>query len=335
MDTFSRTLSDNEKTRISQRTTEWYQFRHKLITASNAYKAFESQAQKNQLIYEKCKPLVIDDDTDKRTINVNSPMHWGQKYEPVSVMLYESMYKTKIGDFGCIQHDKWPFIGASPDGINVDPESSRYGRLLEIKNIVNREIDGIPKKEYWVQMQLQMETCDLDECDFLECRFVEYKASTTHEGTSEEQEFMMDGDTMQWTQAGERKGIIAYFNREDGNPLYVYMPLTIDTYKEYVEWEINTIKTSQDNGLTWIGNLYWCLAEMSCVLVDRNRRWFNDNIQSLSDIWDIIVRERGTGYEHRASNKKKRSESICSDASNITNLNGTQLLTSWYKRNTD
>lgn len=40
-----------------QRTKEWYEFRHNLITASNAYKAFDSQSYKNQLIYEKCQPL--------------------------------------------------------------------------------------------------------------------------------------------------------------------------------------------------------------------------------------------------------------------------------------
>ena len=37
-----------------QRTKEWYEFRHNLITASNAYKAFENQTIQNQLIYEKC-----------------------------------------------------------------------------------------------------------------------------------------------------------------------------------------------------------------------------------------------------------------------------------------
>ena len=32
------------KPQPQQRTPEWYQFRHNLITASNAYKAFESQS---------------------------------------------------------------------------------------------------------------------------------------------------------------------------------------------------------------------------------------------------------------------------------------------------
>ena len=37
----------------AQRTKEWYMNRYNLITASNAYKIFESQATQNQLIYEK------------------------------------------------------------------------------------------------------------------------------------------------------------------------------------------------------------------------------------------------------------------------------------------
>ena len=78
------------------------------------------------------------------------------------------MYKTKVYDYGCLPHPKYKFLAASPDGINDDPESPLFGRMLEIKNVVSRKITGIPKKEYWIQMQLQMEVCDLDECDFLE-----------------------------------------------------------------------------------------------------------------------------------------------------------------------
>ena len=94
----------------------------------------------------------------------------------MSVLIYEHLFNTQIEDFGCIKHDSHYFIGASPDGINVDISSPRYGRMLEIKNIVNRVINGIPKKEYWVQMQSQMEVCGLDECDFLETRFIEYES---------------------------------------------------------------------------------------------------------------------------------------------------------------
>jgi putative phage-type endonuclease len=276
----------------TQRTDEWYEFRRNLITASNAYKAFENQNTQNQLIYEKC--CEISNKGSGGPVNINTPFHWGQKYEPISVMIYEDRYNTKIGDFGCIKHPEYTFLGASPDGINIDENTDRYGRMLEIKNIVNREIDGIPKKEYWVQMQLQMETCNLDECDFLETMFVEY---------SSEKEFLEDGSFF-ISSENEMKGIIMYFNKSDGNPHYIYKPLYMDK-EEFQEWEENHI----DNmNMTWIKNIYWRLKICSCILVQRNERWFKDNIDQLKNIWSIIERERKEGFEHRAPNKRIKNE---------------------------
>ena len=171
-----------------QRTKDWYEDRHNLITGSNGYKVFGSISSINQLIYEKCQPLNFDielESSKSEYVNTSTPMHWGQKYEPVSLMYYENKYDTKISEYGCIKHDIYNFLGASPDGIVSDPLLPRFGRMLEIKNIVNRDIDGIPKKEYWIQMQLQMETCNLNECDFLETRFNEYDSFTS---------FNKDGD---------------------------------------------------------------------------------------------------------------------------------------------
>ena len=116
-----------------QRTPEWYKFRWNLITASNAWKAFESQSTINQLIYEKCQPIKKFDDNgdeDVKMVNTNTSLHWGQKFEPLSVLIYEHKYKTQVEDFGCIQHKTYKFIGASPDGINVDKNCDRYGRWI-------------------------------------------------------------------------------------------------------------------------------------------------------------------------------------------------------------
>ena len=141
-----RTLQ--EKPQPEQRTPEWYTRRNNLITASAASKAFGSQASVNQLVYEKCKnqpsssqghnqndPSSSPSSSPPTPLqgSVNSPLHWGQRYEPLTVMVYEHRNRTKLGEFGCIQHDTYPFIGASPDGINVDPTSSIYGRMVEIK----------------------------------------------------------------------------------------------------------------------------------------------------------------------------------------------------------
>lgn len=293
-----------DKPQPAQRTKEWYTFRHNLITASNAYKAFENESAKNQLIFEKCKPLITSEEIARQgPTNINTTLHWGQKYEPLSVMLYEYNYNTKVGDFGCIQHETYGFLGASPDGINIDPLTDRYGRMLEIKNIVNREID-LPKKEYWIQMQLQMEVCNLNECDFLETQFLEYKDD---DEKSAYQKFVEDG-TFTHTEAEQRKGIIMYFAKPDGNPFYEYMPLNIQSQEEYEKWETEIIDKNEANKMAWIANCYWRLHQYSCVLVERNTKWFNDNIQDLTKIWDIILDERISGYQHRAPAKRNKKD---------------------------
>lgn len=269
-----------------QRTDDWYHFRHNLLTASSIWKVFGSESVVNNIIYEKCKPFELF-----KSPPLDSPLHWGQKYEPVSIELYEKLYNTKIEDFGCIKHPKYPFIGASPDGINVDPENDRYARMLEIKNVVNREINGIPKMEYWIQMQVQMETCDLNECDFLETKFLEY---------SNYEDFMSDG-TFTLTEDMKQKGIMLLFNNE-GNTFYEYAPLNIDE-ERYNIWEQEMFEKNKNS--EWIRTIYWKLEKLSNVLVLRNKLWFETAVSKFRQIWETIEKERIDGYEHRAPKRRK------------------------------
>jgi len=273
----------------TQRSDEWYLFRHNLLTASSIWKVFGSQSVQNQLIYEKCKPYVIF-----KSSPVNSPLYWGQKYEPISVEFYKKLYKTEISDFGCIKHLKYSFIGASPDGINTDITNSRYGRMLEIKNIVNRVINGIPKIEYWIQMQLQMETCNLNECDFLETKFTEY-----------ENEFAFNNDnngTYTYSADNKLKGRFILFSNK-GNLHHEYAPLYI-TELEYDTWEKYILE--KNSHMEWIQNIFWKLEIYSNILVLRNKLWFNNAVPYIEKLWSTIEEERLSGYEHRAPKQKKR-----------------------------
>jgi putative phage-type endonuclease len=320
-----------DKPQPIQRTKEWYEFRHNLITASNAYKAFEGQTVKNQLIYEKChqlnQSLFLPGDDDNEAdnqetkevvmVNTNTTLHWGQKYEPLSVKIYEHKYETKIEEFGCIQHEKYLFLGASPDGINVDKTSKRYGRMLEIKNIVNREIDGIPKKEYWIQMQLQMEVCDLDECDFLETKFIEYPDFGSYKDDTLD-EYYEDDEGVEFqnvclSKDNKMKGAIIYFHTKEGKPFYLYRPLDLIHPDDITQWHEHNVDYYQYNpqfNYTYMKTIYWKLEHLSCVLVCRNRQWFKDNIIYLEDIWTTIEKERVSGYEHRAPNRKQKKETV-------------------------
>jgi len=269
-----------------QRTPEWYEFRYKHLTASNIWKAFISVSTRNQLIYEKCQPLNVErySGSSSGSVSLESPMHWGQKYEPLSVMLYEKIYDAPVSDFGCIPHKTIEFLAASPDGIVTAETSLRYGRMLEIKNIVNREINGNPKMEYWVQMQLQMEVCELNECDFLETRFQEYADLAAFEADTET----------------PYKGMLMLFMTSNGKPVYEYAPLELNL-AELETWQETMM--DKNPSLMWMKNIYWKLDQLSCVLVLRNKVWFAAALPQLKEIWETIEREKQTGYSHREPKK--------------------------------
>ncbi len=261
-----------EKEQPDQRTPEWYNFRHEHITASNAWKCFGNEKAVNSIVFEKLKPLDIE--KYKPTFSEN-PLTWGQKFEPISVGLYESIYGVKVIDLGCLEHEEYQYLAASPDGLVVSERNN--GRLLEIKNVVSREITKIPKMEYWIQMQLQMEVCDLDECDFLETKFVEFDSYN---------EFINYQET--------DKGIIMVFVKDGYEPIYKYSKLhekENDYFNSFMD-DMTAEMTNLNGDYQWVKNIYWKLITFSCIFVPRNKTWFVDNIHKISEAWEIIESER-------------------------------------------
>jgi len=324
----------NMQDQTEQRTPAWYERRHNMITASSAWKAFGTDCVVNQLIYEKCKPFseVVEAAAAQQTVNVDSPLHWGQKYEHLSAHLYQLKNNTRLGEFGCIQHacPSLSFLGGSPDGINIDNSSPLFGRMVEIKNIVNREITGIPKEEYWIQMQIQMEVCDLDACDFVETRFKEYEYVEDYEQDVEIDyhyhyckddqragtEFDVHDDDLQ-------RGIIIYFiDKTTRKPHYEYMPFHYKDLDTQDAWVVNTIFEKESAGQhAWIRNIYWKLDQYSCVLVKRNRLWFNAYAApKLENVWRTIETERVSGYAHRAPKKRVTSETSATSLSSSSSF---------------
>jgi hypothetical protein len=215
-------------------------------------------------------------------------MSWGNKYEHLTTCLYEERNQTTISSFGCIEHRDYPFLAASPDGI-VTGEIN-YGRMIEIKNVVSREINGNPKKDYYIQMQLQMEVCDLDECDFVETKFTEYES---------EEAFLADD---------AKKGVIMAFVRE-GEYVYQYMPLSVTDYNTWMNEMYESTSTCTSNSMTWAKNIYWKLDVYSCILVKRQREWFQAAVPAFVSIWETILRERENGeYVKRAPKKRTKAE---------------------------
>jgi putative phage-type endonuclease len=150
---------------IEQKTEIWYKAREGMISASDFAQAlgegkFGSQ---KQLIQKKCEPV------NESAFSLTNPFfRWGNMFEQVAIDIYSLLNNgIKIHSFGLIKHPKYDFFGASPDGISDD------GIMVEIKCPYKRKIDGEIPKQYYYQIQGQLDVCDLDECDYFECEFVQ------------------------------------------------------------------------------------------------------------------------------------------------------------------
>ena len=137
----------------------------------------------------------------KFTGNIHT--EWGVKYEDVAVKLYELRNNTKVHEFGIMEHPTYKFISASPDGISVE------GIMLEIKCPPKRKITGIPPRHYWMQMQIQLEVCDLEYCDFLECKITEYSGINEYlEDTKKVKNEIKSNKTLLYTKNGLKRSCI-------------------------------------------------------------------------------------------------------------------------------
>jgi hypothetical protein len=194
--------------------------------------------------------------------------------------------------------------------------------MLEIKNIVNREITGIPKEEYWIQTQIQMETCELEECDFVETRFLEYP---------DESAFYND-------ETHEYKGIILNFIErsinsiaKNANPVYHYMPVDVSSDRDTITTWIQMTKDElRKKGMVLYSTIYWYMDQFSCVLIPRNKSWFELAVPKIESVWQTIEKERVSGYEHRSSKKRipKINVVLSSDSSNSYMINNLVLTNS-------
>jgi hypothetical protein len=94
------------------------------------------------------------------------------------------------------------------------------------------------------------------------------------------------------------------------------MPLDIELTKEKIEEWITQKRAELKNNCSLYKRQYWYLDQYSCVLVERNRFWFESAILKIENFWRTIEKERITGYEHRSP--KKRANSF--DTENLKNV---------------
>ena len=144
-----------------QKTDEWYKLRYSMITASEIASVLDCNIYESSydLLLRKLKPI--------EHIS-NDVLDWGNMFEPIALDIYKKIKNDTIYQVGLVTHNKYKWLGASPDGIIP------IGKLLEIKCPKFRKINGEIPLYYWIQVQIQMEVCNIDVCDYFECEFYMY-----------------------------------------------------------------------------------------------------------------------------------------------------------------
>lgn len=258
----------------AQRSEEWFKMRKNKITASMIAPLLGvgRYGSRREVIGEKSGCL-------QRDFQGNFFTNWGTDFEDEATKLYQKLFNIKVFEFSLIEHPKYPFLGASPDGITND------GTMLEIKCPPRRAITGIVPDYYNCQIQLQLEVCNLEVCDFLECLFTKY---------SSRKEFLDDNDFYV-----EINGLLLGSSETEFKR--VHSDEFIDKKTGYTIFKGSRQKSQYEIGLDInqgvdpedIHNIvYWKLERISCVRVSRDREWFEKALPEFQKAWGEIEKFR-------------------------------------------
>lgn len=286
-----------------QRSEEWYKIREGVLTASSLADAIGEGhfCTRDQLMIQKCGgprgevPFEI--------------VEWGVKYEPVATSFYEKLNNLTVLEFGLVPHPEFTIFGASPDGIcDTDSPEDYIGRMLEIKCPPKRQFTDEVPRHYWMQMQGQLECCNLEECDFLQVKFTEYLSENEYiEDNPLKEGIMKEGVSS----LNLPKGLVIAFiqKNENDNPTikYEYSEL-YSSYECIKKWSDN-ILNDYNNGdfkydtfkLHW-----WRIERYECTLVGRDRDWWLSVQPKIIDFWEDVLHYREVGIQEFIDKKEEK-----------------------------
>ena len=248
-----------QRKQIEQLTPEWHKIRKNIITATDCSKILNCNPYMSikELFYKKCG--------QSKPIN-NKAVLWGQKYEDIAYTIYSKIYNIKLFKLGLLIHNKHKWLGASPDGISNDC------RLIEIKCVYTRDINFVPYY-YWIQVQIQLEVCELEECDLFQCKFTECTKDEYESYILNKKEFI------------DISKIDKYYLLKKKNNI------TIIGQNKSLEYQT---KTS-----------YWKLDDFTITNIKKDKKWFNNSKNKLFKFYNDIK-----NYSIKQNKQNKQNEQL-------------------------
>ena len=286
-----------------QRSKEWYEMRKGKLTASSIASALDKChfTSRYELLLSK-----IED----QPYQPNPITEWGVKYEDIAIAFYEELFNVKIIDFGLIPHPEFNIFGASPDGICDDTGNNEYiARMVEIKCPPKRKFTKTVPPHYLMQVQGQLEVCDLDECDFFQVKIEEYK---DFEDYTKDNFINESTSQNSWgrTALNFPKGCtLSYIKLNENKLSYLYPKLGLSD-SMYQIWIEENKKKIKNEGHQFVEAKWWFISRYECSLVTRDKQWWINNISHISNFYTDLqyYKENIPELKEKIKNKKKKTK---------------------------
>ncbi|AXN90934.1 putative YqaJ-like viral recombinase [Namao virus] len=330
-DIVKKYLSFCKEKPIAQKSTQWYNVRQNMITASSVGSILGLNK------YQSRYQTLLEKVSIGSNFTENKFVYHGKKYEKIASLIYEHVFNVKVGEFGFFVHDAIPFIGASPDGI-VTPvrldgtlNTQTANRLIEIKCPLSRSIvtkghvyDKICPSYYWAQIQIQLEVCDVSECDFWQCKIIEVDKEQWNKDHLCKSYFSEHKVNLSIDPRLTRGIILEYYpnsfiaqNKYDhikyyAKHIYPWNPRM--SRDEYEQWAETMSQSAVIDQFTFTHVLYWQLHVAHMQTIPRDTEWFKKNYPSLEDFWKAVCyykkHPRKTQYLLKNKPKKTQSQTL-------------------------
>ena len=281
-----------------QRSPEWYKMRETMLTASSLADALGKGHFKTR------ENLLIDKTSSTPPPYFsNDIIEWGVKYEEVATKFYEKINNLTVLEFGLVPHPEFKIFGASPDGICDENSSQEYiGRMLEIKCPPKRKFTKEVPEHYWMQMQGQLETCDLEECDFLQVKLLEYDNEEDYNNDKYlENDILKEG----LTSNNLPKGLMLSFVKiiDDQKKYYYEYSEFYQSFEDLKKWAENIIKDYSFDGNEKVIYNWWKIERYECTLVHRDRDWWLNTMPEIMNFWEDVEHYRKIGNQELIQKK--------------------------------
>ena len=279
----------------AQRSPEWFAMRNEMITASDIAQCLgEGKFGTQRDFFEKkVNPDAVTFDASL------PPLVWGVKYEQVANMLYCKRNKTDIVDYGLLRHPRIDHIGASPDGISTE------GVMVEIKCPWKRVIDGTIPKQYYYQIQFQLDVCDLDECDYLEVKLYEYNGEKAFLNDKR-----ADADEMMAANGNEKGVMIEYMIGVERKYMYNDV-VACKSVKGAFEWRDAQLDMLRNSNASNVHVTYWRVDVLSIIRVYKDLEFLRSTYPEIARVWDRVEAYKADNaafYKEITMGKKTREK---------------------------